>query len=101
MLSGALESPFLLIFLSHILHWHSIAFNHYTDIYPLSNISILMQVASPRIDDEVKIQVDRNVYILNKLFNNIPDVNDAQIQKDVKSMATVQYTIRINDDDPL
>ena len=60
-----------------------------------------MQVASPRIDDEVKIQVDRNVYILNKLFNNIPDVNDAQIQKDVKSMATVQYTIRINDDDPL
>lgn len=64
-------------------------------------IKFLIKMSQLKMADDVKIQLDRNKFILEKLYFNKPDDNDDKLQADVKSLAKAKYAIRINDDDPL
>lgn len=64
-------------------------------------LKFLIKVSQLKIADDVKIQLDRNKFILDKLYFNKPDDNDDKLQADVKHLAKAKYAIRINDDDPL
>jgi hypothetical protein len=61
----------------------------------------IISLSRIKVADDVQIQIERNKYVIDKIYNNVPDDNDFQIQKDVKKLAKAKYTIRINDDDPL
>lgn len=60
----------------------------------------LVQITYPRVDNEIDIQLKRNKYILDKLYNNIPDDDDTALLENIESMAKAKLEIRINDDDP-
>lgn len=53
----------------------------------------------PDLPREVEIQLERQEYFRNKIILNIPDEDDTALLENIKSK--INYTIRINDDDPL
>jgi hypothetical protein len=58
-------------------------------------------MASRGVDESTRIQLERNRFIVDKLYFNKPDDTDEKVQADVRSMAKAKYAIRVNDDDPL
>jgi small-conductance mechanosensitive channel len=63
-------------------------------------VKLFVQAMYPRVDDEVHIQLARQKFIMSKLFDNVPDDDDSQLQADVRTMSKMKLEIRINDDDP-
>jgi len=63
-------------------------------------VKLFVQAMYPRVDDEVHIQLARQKFIMSKLFDNMPDDDDTQLQADVRTMSKMKLEIRINDDDP-
>jgi uncharacterized integral membrane protein len=64
------------------------------------SIKYLVQTSYPRIETEVEIQLARNKYILDKLFDNIPDESDDKLLRDVRLLSKSRLDVRITDDDP-
>ena len=63
-------------------------------------VKYIVQVSYPRVNEEVDIQLARNKYILQKIFDNVPDDDDRRLMADVAMMSKVKLDIRITDDDP-
>ena len=64
------------------------------------SVKFFVQMLYPRVDEDIKIQLKRNEYILSKLFDNYPDPDDSKLQEDILIMSKIKLDIRINDDDP-
>lgn len=64
------------------------------------SFKLLIAFNTANVSDEVVIQLGRQDFIVGKLFENIADddLNDAKLSL---GALKVEYTIRINDDDPL
>ena len=68
----------------------------------MSGLLLLSFAVAEYVPDEpreVEIQLERNEYFRKKILLNIPDEDDTALLENVKSK--INYTIRINDDDPL
>jgi anoctamin-10/anoctamin-7 len=62
-------------------------------------VKYAVSIAVPDTPKDIEIQLRRKAYIVNKIVHNIPDENEDDLMKNVKSRNV--YTIRITDDDPL
>ncbi len=62
-------------------------------------IRLLVAFLIPDVPEEVKIQIDRQEYLNDKIINNVPDEDDNELSKN--NMVIPSYLIRGTDDDPM
>jgi anoctamin-10/anoctamin-7 len=64
-------------------------------------VKIIVPLVIPDVSREVEIQLERQSYIVDKIFNNVPDEVEAVFVKRGGSGVNMSVDIRITDDDPL